>query len=193
MNRSAFFWLGGLLIGLAVGVVVLFGLPEVPVQETVVTPAESEQAGDVTPQVGLAVGDLAPDFSLQDLSGNLVSLSDYRGQVVLLNFWATWCFPCREEMPIFQSYFTSYQSQDFVVLGIDFDEPEETVRQFTQELGIHFPILLDPGGEVQALFNIRGYPSSVFIHPDGTIAILHIGIMDDSQLESYLTQLGLEI
>jgi peroxiredoxin len=193
MNRSAFYWLGGVLIGLAVGVVILFGLPETPVQDPVVTQAALEETPDASPEVGLAVGNLAPDFTLLDLEGNPVSLSDYRGQVVLLNFWATWCAPCRVEMPTFQSYFELYQSQDFVVLGVDFDEPEDRVRQFGQELGIGFPLLLDPGGEVQALYNIRGYPSSVFIRPDGTIGVIHIGIMVESQLENYLTQLGLDV
>jgi peroxiredoxin len=193
MNRSAYYWIGGLLLGLAVGVVILFGLPDVPIQEPTATQELESPTEDLTPDVGLAVGNLAPDFTLQDLDGNQVSLADYRGHVVLVNFWATWCAPCQVEMPTFQAYFDSYQSQDFVVIGVDFDEPGETVRQFAEEVGVNFPILLDPGGRIQALYNIRGYPSSVFIRPDGTIGILHIGIMVESQLEAYLTQLGLEI
>jgi peroxiredoxin len=193
MNRSAFYWLGGLLIGLAVGIVIIFGLPKVPTQEVIVPQPVSEETPEASPEVGLAVGNLAPGFTLFDLEGDQISLADYRGQVVLLNFWATWCAPCRVEMPTFQSFYERYQSQDFVVLGIDFDESEDTVRQFAQDLGIGFPLLLDPGGEIQALYNIRGYPSSVFIRPDGTIGILHIGIMVESQLEDYLTQVGLEL
>jgi peroxiredoxin len=96
-------------------------------------------------------------------------------------------------MPTFQSFYDIYQDQNFVVLGINFDEPEDTVRQFAQEMGIGFPLLLDPDGEVQSLYNVRGYPSSVFIRPDGTIGILHIGIMVESQLENYLTQLGMDL
>jgi peroxiredoxin len=193
VNRSAYYWIGGLLLGLAVGVVILFGLPDVPVQDPVDTQPASAVTEALTPEVGLAVGNLAPDFSLTNLEGSQVSLSDFRGQVVLLNFWATWCAPCRVEMPGFQTYYENYRSQEFVVVGIDFNEPEETVRQFAQELGISFPLLLDPGGEIQDLFNIRGYPSSVFIRPDGTIGILHIGIMVESQLDTYLTQLGIEL
>jgi peroxiredoxin len=96
-------------------------------------------------------------------------------------------------MPTFQSFYDIYQDQNFVVLGINFDEPGDTVRQFAQEMGISFPLLLDPDGEVQSLYNVRGYPSSVFIRPDGTIGILHIGIMVESQLENYLTQLGMDL
>ena len=193
MKRSTYYWIGGLLLGLAVGVVILSGLPDVPVQDQDVTQSGSEATQALTPVVGLAVGNLAPDFSLTNLEGSQVSLSDFRGQVVLLNFWATWCAPCRVEMPSFQTYYENYRSQEFVVVGIDFNEPEETVRQFAQELGLSFPLLLDPGGEIQDLFNIRGYPSSVFIRPDGTIGILHIGIMVESQLDTYLTQLGIEL
>ena len=193
MKRSTYYWIGGLLLGLAVGVVILLGLPDVPVQDQDVTQSGSEATQALTPEVGLAVGNLAPDFSLTDLEGSEVSLSEFRGQVVLLNFWATWCAPCRVEMPSFQTYYENYRSQEFVVVGIDFNEPEETVRQFAQELGLSFPLLLDPGGEIQDLFNIRGYPSSVFIRPDGTIGILHIGIMVESQLDTYLTQLGIEL
>lgn len=127
-----------------------------------------------------------------DLEGNSHSLSQYRGDVVLLNFWATWCEPCRVEMPALDKRFQALQEKGFVVLGIDFDEPAADVRAFRDQVNVTFPLLLDPGGKVQAAYRILGYPTSFFLDRQGIVRIVHIGIMDDSQIDQYLKQVGLE-
>ncbi len=132
------------------------------------------------------VGARAPDFTLMDLAGTNISLVDLRGLPIMLNFWATWCGPCREEMPIIQQ---RYNDGGFAVLAIDFDESKETVQAFMQELGIDLPILLDPGGKVQELYRVRGYPTSFFLDSEGIIRFIHIGQMNESDLNDYLDQL----
>ncbi len=137
-----------------------------------------------SPQVGAH----APDFTLQTLQGETLSISDLRGQVILVNFWATWCGPCRLEMPAIQARF---ESTDLAVLAVNFDEPPEQVQAFVDELGLSFTTLLDPGGEIQLLYQVRGYPTTYFVDEEGTIKILHIGFMNEDQLDGYLQEMGL--
>ena len=135
------------------------------------------------------VGALAPDFTLQTVKGDEISLSDLRGQVVLINFWATWCAPCRLEMPAIQA---RYNRGGFAVLAVNFDEDPEKVQGFMEKLGLSFPALLDPGGEIQNLYRVRGYPTSFFIDEKGVIQIFHIGQMDEVELDEYLVQMGVQ-
>jgi len=134
------------------------------------------------------VGSQAPEFSAQSVAGKAVSISDLRGQVVLVNFWATWCGPCRLEMPALQSRF---DSTDFALLAVNFDESPEQVQAFVDELELSFPALLDPGGDIQTLYQVRGYPTTYFIDEEGMVKIQHIGFMNENQLDGYLTQMGL--
>ena len=156
--------------------------------------SNSASDDNVTEGIDLEVapikGALAPEFELLNLEGELVSLSDFRGKSVLVNFWATWCGPCRIEMPAIQSRFETY-SPDFVVLAVDNDESIEVVKDFVDELGLSFQVLLDPGAEIQALFRVRGYPTSMFVDPDGVIQAVHIGLMTEGQLDGYLEQVGI--
>jgi thiol-disulfide isomerase/thioredoxin len=133
------------------------------------------------------VGAVAPDFRLQDLNGASVSLGDLRGQVVVLNFWATWCGPCQAEMPMIQE---SYNDGEFAVLAINFDESIDKVQGFVNEISLSFPVLLDPGGKIQELYRVRGYPSTYFVDADGVIQFIHIGEMSKANLDSYLAQIG---
>ena len=132
-------------------------------------------------------GALAPMFTLETPEGESVSLSDFRGQVVLMNFWATWCAPCRVEMPIIQS---RYDQGGFAVLMIDFDESGVVVRAFMDDIGLDLPVLLDPGGIVREQYRVRGLPSSFLVDRDGVIRFLHVGEMTENELDGYLTQLG---
>lgn len=141
----------------------------------------------IAPEVAPVERAQAPDFSLQNLDGEMVTLSDLRGQVVLINFWATWCGPCVEEMPTIDA---RYRQGDFEVLAVDFDEPADVVAEFVRELGISFPILLDPGGEIQRLYQVRGYPTTFFVDETGIIKVMHLGPMDSAQLDAYLSELG---
>jgi len=143
------------------------------------------------PVTGVAKDALAPDFTLQSLSGKEVKLSDFKGHVVLLNFWATWCAPCRLEMPAIQARFDQL-SPDLAVLAVNNNETKQVVSEYVQELGLTFDPLLDPGAKIQGLYQIIGYPSTFFINPEGQIQEIHIGIMTEGQLDGYLTTLGLD-
>ena len=135
------------------------------------------------------VGAIAPRFTLTDTAGAQVSLEDHRGKVVLLNFWATWCPPCRQEMPDIQSRYEMHHP-NLVVLAIDNNEPLDLVQSYVDEVGLSFNPLLDPGADVQILYQIRGYPTSMFVDENGIIQIVHVGLMTQSQLDDYLSQMG---
>jgi peroxiredoxin len=138
------------------------------------------------------LGEAAPDFELDTLDGRRVRLSDLEGRTVLVNFWATWCGPCRVEMPTIQARFDRF-SPDLVVLAVNFKEPESAVRAYVDELGLTFDVLLDPDGRVnQDLYRVRGYPTTLLIDRDGVVRVQHIGIMTENQLDQYLMEVGVQ-
>ncbi len=137
-----------------------------------------------------SVGSTAPDFELESLSGERICLSQLKGTPVLINFWVTWCAPCKIEMPTIQSRYEESQP-DLIVLAVNFDETKEEVQPYIQELGLTFKVLLDHGGEVQRLYRIRGCPSTYLVDRDGLVQVEHIGLMTRSQLDGYLSQVGL--
>jgi cytochrome c biogenesis protein CcmG, thiol:disulfide interchange protein DsbE len=184
--RSALVLVGvGLLVGLLSGVAIFVGLPEFSVR----APGQTGQTG--TPAPAPVVGAPAPDFGLTNLDGQDVRLSDLRGRVVLINFWATWCGPCRIEMPHFEKKHQALESQGLTVLAVNLDEAASDVSAFADELSLTFPILLDPGGAVNTLYRVRGYPTTFFVNRDGMIDRQHIGLMTEGQLDDYLARLGL--
>jgi len=136
------------------------------------------------------IGALAPGFTLKSTQGTNISLKDHRGQVVLINFWATWCPPCRQEMPGIQAMYQAHEG-DLAVLAIDNDEPLPLVLEFQKEFGLTFDILMDPAARVQNEYRIRSYPTSLFVDKNGIIKFIHIGLMTESQLGEYLSQMGL--
>lgn len=127
-------------------------------------------------------GRQAPDFTLPTLDEQTISLSDLRGQRVLINFWATWCGPCRIEMPVIERIYERYRDQGFVVLAVNVEEPEDRVRPFVAELGLTFPILLDENGDVVRQYGIVGLPTSVFVNRDGLIFQQHLGVLTETLL-----------
>lgn len=131
---------------------------------------------------GIDSGQPAPAFTLRSLDGETVSLADFRGQPVLVNFWATWCPPCRKEMPAIQHVYEQHQDADFVVLAVNVQESEETIRPFVEEMGVTFPVLLDENGDVMKQYRIMGLPSSFFVARDGTIRTRKIGEMSEEFL-----------
>lgn len=125
------------------------------------------------PQAGFA----APEFVLRTPQGETYSLSELRGQAVLVNLWATWCPPCRAEMPAIERMYQEYKSRGFTVLAINMtiqDDPSAVVP-FVEEYSLSFPILLDETGEVAEAYQLRSLPSSFFIDPDGVIREVVIG------------------
>ena len=113
----------------------------------------------------------APDFTLKTVDGRQVRLSDLRGKVVLLNFWATWCPPCKAEMPDLNALHREYgDAHDFTVLGVDVEEQQPEVTAFWQQNGISFPLALDTAGAVSTnLYHVRAMPTSLIIDRDGNI------------------------
>ena len=126
----------------------------------------------------------APDFELSDLDGNPYRLSDYRGQVVIVNFWATWCPPCRAEMPSMQRAWAHLEKEGVLMLGINVGEDEDTVFQFTADYPVEFPLLMDRDSQVINQWPVRGLPTTLVVGPEGTIVYRAIGARewDDATL-----------
>jgi len=120
---------------------------------------------------------LAPDFTLETLDGESVTLSDLRGKVVLLNFWATWCPPCRAEMPAFQQAYADYAGEDFIILAVNatLQDNLNEIDAFRAEHSLEFPIALDKTGEVNHLYQVRSLPTSFFVDKEGVISEVIIG------------------
>jgi len=130
------------------------------------------------------------DFSLQDLGGQKWELKDLKGKVVLVNFWATWCAPCRKEMPDLQSLYKKHKDKGFVVLAIS-DEDESKVKRFASEQGVKYPILLDPGKKVWELFQVWGIPRSFVYGRDGKLVTQSIDMRTKHQFQEKLALAGL--
>ena len=123
----------------------------------------------------VAQGDLAPDFVLQTIDGNTRKLSNYRGQVVLVNLWATWCPPCVEEMPVLNQIALDYADRGLVVLGVAGDDDTQRVRDFLVKSPLKFPVLLDPDGAIGTQYGITGYPETFFVDREGRVREKIIG------------------
>ena len=130
---------------------------------------------------GVEVGDRVPHYSAADLSGQEVSLDDHLGEVVLVNVWATWCGPCRVEMPPIQASYRRYKDRGFTVLAVSIDQGpqhEERVAAFAEEYGLEFPILLDPESRITEVLRTVGVPETFVLGRDGRIAKRLIGATD---------------
>jgi peroxiredoxin len=123
-------------------------------------------------------GGPAPDLELRALDGSAHRLADYRGRVVLVNFWATWCAPCREEMPSMQRLGEKLAGRPFVVLAVNLDEPEARIRTFLSRTKVDFTVLLDPGKKAASAWGARILPASFVIGPDGRIRYSVVGELD---------------
>ena len=145
-------------------------------------------ASDLEPAVGLAQGNRAPEFNLTTLDGEDVALVDLRGKIVLLNFWGTWCGPCRREMPEFQKAYEQWGPQGFEILAIAYNDTEEAMRDFRDEFSLRFPLALDDTGRVNDAYDIQTRPSSFLLSSDGIILARHFGIMTEDQLGRLLNE-----
>mgnify|MGYP001165959439 FL=1 len=144
-------------------------------------------ASDRTEQ--LREGEYAPDFTLQTLEGESVTLTDYRGQAVLVNFWASWCEPCKSEMPAIERRYQKFKDEGFEVLAVNTGESELSIKGFVRGFDLSFPLLLDPGKETTKRYNIGPLPASIFINPDGTIYKIVMGEMSESFIEQNVLQI----
>ena len=131
------------------------------------------------------------DFTLSDLQGNPWHLRDLRGKVVLVNFWATWCPPCRKEMPDLQALYDRYKDQGFVVVSIS-DEEAAKVQPFIAEQKITYPVLLDPGRKVNDLFQVEGIPKSFVYDREGKLVAQSIDMRTRNQFQAMIAQAGLQ-
>ena len=126
----------------------------------------------------------APDFTLSNVGEQQVSLRQYRGKVVLLNFWATWCIPCREEMPGLEQLHQTFQQQDLVILAINLKEGAEQVKAFFQKRTLSFPALLDQNGAVFRDYSVAGMPTTYLIGRDGRLLARSVGGRDWTRAEA---------
>ncbi|MBV8774988.1 MAG: TlpA family protein disulfide reductase [Deltaproteobacteria bacterium] len=130
-------------------------------------------------QSTVAAGKLAANFTLKDLNGAPISLASLRGKVVFLNIWATWCAPCREEMPSIESLYNAFKAnKDFVVLAVSQDTDGKLVPPFVQQNHLQFRVLLDPRNEVGERYEVSGIPETFIIGRDGRIVAHHVGPYD---------------
>ncbi|MGG0716885.1 TlpA disulfide reductase family protein [Robertmurraya massiliosenegalensis] len=128
--------------------------------------------------VGLKIEERAPSFSLTTLDGKEVTLEDFLGKKILLNFWATWCPPCKEEMPDMQELYVEHKEDDFVVLAVNVtitEKNRDDVNKFVEEYELTFPILMDESGKVANQYEILSYPTSYFIDSDGVVRAKIVG------------------
>lgn len=117
----------------------------------------------------------APNFVLNDIDGDQYQLSEYRGQVVIINFWATWCPPCRDEMPSMQRAWEQLEQEGIYMLGINVGEDEDTIFQFTADYPVEFPLLMDSDSSVINQWPVRGLPTTFVVDPKGQIIYRAIG------------------
>ena len=138
---------------------------------------------------GIAEQSLAPDFSLPDLSGQKLDLSSYRGKVVLLDFWATWCDPCREEIPQFVELQKRYGDQGLQIIGVSMDDEAEPVRDFYQRFKMNYPVVMGNAKTGELYGGVLGLPIAFLIGRDGRITAKHIGATDISVFEREIATL----
>ena len=132
-------------------------------------------------------GALLGNLTLTDVNGKQVQLSDYAGRPVLINAWATWCPPCQAEMPDLNAYYKAHSSQGFVILAINAGESSAQASNFANQLGLTFPILLDPSESLMDALHIADFPTSILVGRDGVVKAIHIGRMTPAMLEEEIS------
>ncbi len=133
-------------------------------------------------------GQVAPDFVLKSATGENLRLSEFRGDVVMINFWATWCGPCRQEMPLLDDLYGRYQRVGFSLLGVNIDDDSRRAMKMVQELGISFPVLFDENKEVSKLYAVEAMPVTILVDREGRVRHVHHGYKPGYE-EKYLTEI----
>ena len=137
------------------------------------------------------IGEPAPNFALKDTSGRLVTLSELRGRVVWVNFWAAWCVPCKQELPAIQKLYDEKHGDGLDVLEVNWQESAQTAEDFWQSLDLSLPLVLDRGGDVFSQYKLRGLPDSFFVGRDGKIAAMYFGFLNEKRAREKLAAAGL--
>jgi len=154
--------------------------------------SKESKAGEATLSLGVEKGMLAPDFELLDMAGNPVQLSDFRGKTVFVNFWATWCPPCRVEMPHMQQLYENYSDKDVVILGVNVTATEKTfegVQTFIEKEQLTFPIVLDEEGDITYQYQIMAFPTTYVLDGSGIIKEKFRGAINYEMMEDVLTSI----
>lgn len=194
-------FMGGMtLLGIALALILFGGelfsgtqAEEAAVAEEAAAPAFELQT-PVVAEIGtglgnVQIGEVAPDFGLTTLEGEGVKLSDYKGQPVILNFWATWCAPCRVEMPELEDTYQAHKDDGLVILALNREEAPEVVKEyFVDEMGLSFTALLDETGAVAESYGVFNMPTTYFVSPEGEVKVIHRGPMNRELIEDYLAQ-----
>jgi cytochrome c biogenesis protein CcmG/thiol:disulfide interchange protein DsbE len=128
------------------------------------------------------------NFTVKDIAGKDVRLSQYKGQVVMLNFWATWCVPCRIEIPSLNALYRDYKERGFVVLGVSVDSEVPAIKPFARVMKMNYPVLIGAGREdlSDAFGPFVGFPTSVLVARDGTMCVRHVGLVSKAQIEKQI-------
>jgi cytochrome c biogenesis protein CcmG, thiol:disulfide interchange protein DsbE len=172
--KGLLFLAAGLLVGVILAAVVLFAA----------TPGGALSAPPP------ATGKPIPEFGLKTLQGAALSPEDFKGHPVVINFWATWCGPCQEEMPLFERMSRRLEGKVFF-LAVNDNETLPVVSAFAQTHGLSFPIGLDPGGTITTRFYVESYPTTFFIDAEGILRAQHIGQLDEDLMVRYLEAAGI--
>ncbi|MBU0511477.1 MAG: TlpA family protein disulfide reductase [Chloroflexi bacterium] len=185
-------FIGAGLIILVIAAMIFIPKPEgsSPPESSAATtqpPTQPPRSGPST--VPVEVNFAAPALRLSDSNGNAMALEDYRGQVVLVNHWATWCPPCRAEMPELETYYQAHKNDGFILIGISAGDSAQDVNNFVAQNGLHFPMWIDLTGKAMQAFNIAGLPSSFVIDAAGTVRLAWAGAISLEMLEAYVTPL----
>lgn len=137
----------------------------------------------------VAVGETAPDFVLTDMDGKKHRLSDYKGQGVFLNFWGTWCPPCKKEMPYINNQYHQFKDQGVQVLSVDIQESELAVSEFAERYKLDFPIMIDTNKEVMTAYGIDPLPATFLIDKDGKVIQYHTGEMTEKMVREFMEKI----
>lgn len=178
MNKK---WFGVLLIVLLIGIAG-FNLYN---DRKEVTEIDSTGIAVSDDQTGIAIGDRAPDFKVQTMDGKEVNLSDYKGKKVFLNFWATWCPPCKAEMPHMQAFYEE-QPEDVEILAVNLEESTEKAADFAKQYELTFPILMDADGTVAETYEVYTIPTTYVLNEDGTVHQKIVGPMDEPMMQELI-------
>jgi len=166
-------------------------LPAMPLRRFPGTFTSPEGAAHAESGNGAVVGQAALDFTLPTLDGGSVTLADLRGQPVVVNFWASWCQPCRQEMTELTRIYAAHKADGLVVLGVNLASQDtlSEVREFVQQVGVSFPVLLDESNTAESRYHLRGIPGSIFVDRSGLVRRVQIGVMGGQQVDAFVGEI----